>query len=162
MCVCCECCVLSVSPRGRTPIQTGAALGVKPGARTTVTPLTVWAAQLLDAKVPRGCENQDRTHQRPVALTKTNYIYKDKQWKYSSNTHLLSHKTEKVIQKTTTFVLDMARSLSRITQSNTTKVPADPLWPQTRLKKDSYSNSLTEKHKPFVNRSLFSLSYCRV
>jgi hypothetical protein len=51
-----------MSPWDRTPIQTGTALDVRSGARNLVTPLAVWAAQLRDAKVPRGCENQDRTH----------------------------------------------------------------------------------------------------
>jgi hypothetical protein len=59
-----------LSPKDCTPFQTGAALDVKPRARTLGTPLAVWAALPRDAKVQRGCDNQDRTQQCPVPLTR--------------------------------------------------------------------------------------------
>jgi hypothetical protein len=45
-----------VSPQDRTPVLTGAALDLIPGARTLITPLTVWATPPRDATVPQGCE----------------------------------------------------------------------------------------------------------
>jgi hypothetical protein len=37
-------CMYVLSPQDRTPVLTGAALDVKPGDRTIIMPLTVWAA----------------------------------------------------------------------------------------------------------------------
>jgi hypothetical protein len=45
-----------VSPQDCTPVLTGAALDVKPGAPNLITPLDVWATLPRDAKVQRGCE----------------------------------------------------------------------------------------------------------
>jgi hypothetical protein len=68
-----------LSPQDRTHVQTGAALGVKPGARTIIMPLTVWAAPPRAAVVPRGCEEQDVTRTCPVALTgNINFIKQNK------------------------------------------------------------------------------------
>jgi hypothetical protein len=89
-------------PHDRTPFKTGAALVVKPGSGKLVKLLAVWAAQIRDTKVQRGRENQDRTQQCPVALTKILIILSNTgNEKSVSNIYTLTLNTEKVIQKHT-------------------------------------------------------------
>jgi hypothetical protein len=69
-----------MNPQGRNP-KRGTALGYKPGARTIITSLTVWAARPRDAKPPGNVRTGVVTITTLSSTYNTNYIRKE------TNTH---------------------------------------------------------------------------